>query len=120
MAEPKTILVVDDDPDVHFFCKSVLEAEGYRVQTASSGAAGVALAKSIKPDLIILDIMMERIDTGYSVARQLGKEIPILMFSSMLNPSDEIFDSDAVPYRDAIRKPIAAETLLAKVKKHLE
>ena len=112
----KTILVIDDDPDIHFFCKSLLEAEGYIVRTAISGAAGLKAAEEEKPDLIILDIMMERINTGYKVAEALGGEVPILMFSSMLNPSDAIFDPGQVPYKDVISKPIAGETLLKKVR----
>ncbi len=112
----KTILVIDDDPDIHFFCKSLLEAEGYIVKTAISGAAGLAAFESEKPDLIILDIMMEKINTGYKVAETLGKQVPILMFSSMLNPSDAQFDPDQVPYADVISKPIAGELLLAKVR----
>lgn len=119
MTETKTILVIDDDPDVHFFCKSVLEKEGYRVLTAATGASGIAAAESQKPDLIILDIMMERIDTGYSVAEKLGKAIPILIFSSMLNASDEVFDQEALNFQDMVRKPIDAETLLKKVRKLL-
>lgn len=115
----KTILVIDDDPDIHFFCKSLLEAEGYKVRTAISGAAGLKAAEEEKPDLVILDIMMERINAGYKVAEALGKEVPILMFSSMLNPSDAIFDPDQVPYRDVISKPIAGEVLLAKVRELL-
>jgi len=119
VAQRKTILVIDDDPDVHFFCRSVLEAEGYQVETAASGAAGIKLAEELSPDLIILDIMMERIDTGYTVVEKIGGRFPILIFSSMLNASDEAFDPSAVAYRDVVRKPIDAQTLLAKVRKQL-
>lgn len=119
MANAKTILVIDDDPDVHFFCKSVLEAEGFRVLTAANGASGLAAYHAEKPDLIILDIMMERIDTGYGVAEQIGKSVPILIFSSMLNPSDETFDPASAPFSDVVRKPIEPELLLSKVRKLL-
>jgi DNA-binding response OmpR family regulator len=112
----KSILVIDDDPDIHFFCKSLLEAEGYTVRTAISGASGIKAVAEEKPDLIILDIMMESINSGYKVAEALGKEVPILMFSSMLNPSDAIFDPDQVPYTDVLTKPIAGEVLLNKVR----
>lgn len=115
----KTILVIDDDPDIHFFCKSLLEAEGYTVKTAISGAAGLKAAEEIKPDLIILDIMMENINTGYKVAETLGKQVPILLFSSMLNPSDAVFDPAQVPYTDVISKPIAGDALLKKVRELL-
>jgi len=112
----KTILVIDDDPDIHFFCKSLLEAEGYIVKTAISAASGLKAVQEQKPDLIILDIMMERINSGYQVAQALGGQVPIIMFSSMLNPSDETFDSEQVPYKAVVRKPISGETLLAKVR----
>lgn len=116
----KTILVIDDDPDILFFCKSLFEAEGYTVKTAISGAAGLQAAAECKPDLIILDIMMERINTGYSVAEQLGPNVPILLFSSMINPSDAILTSKSLPYRDVISKPIQGEKLLEKIREHLK
>lgn len=112
----KKILVVDDDPDIHFFCRTLLEAEGYCVKTAISGASGLKMAAEEKPDLVILDIMMESINSGYKVAEALGKSVPILMFSSMLNPSDAIFDPSQVPYSDVLTKPIAGEALLRKVR----
>ena len=112
----KTILVIDDDPDILYFCKSLGEAEGYTVRTAINAAAGLKAAREISPDLVILDIMMEEINSGYKVAEALGKEVPILMFSSMLNPSDTIFNPDEVPYRDVISKPITGELLLRKVR----
>lgn len=113
---PKTVLVIDDDADILMFCKSLLEAHGFRVKTANSGAAGLASVAEEKPDLIVLDIMMERINTGYKVAETLGKEIPILLFSSMLNPSDTVFDPESSPWRDVIPKPIEGDVLLAKVR----
>ncbi len=115
----KTILVIDDDADILLFCTSLLEAHGYLVKTATSGAAGLEAAAAEKPDLIILDIMMERINTGYKVAETLGRDIPILIFSSMLNPSDTVFDAASAPWRDMIPKPIEGEILLAKVREHL-
>jgi len=115
----KTVLVIDDDPDILFFCTSLLESKGYIVKTANSGASGYEAAKTEKPDLIILDIMMEKINTGYTIAEKLGREIPILMFSSMLNPSDATFDPETVPYRDVISKPIAGAILLEKVREQI-
>ena len=112
----KTILVIDDDPDILFFCKNLLESHGYAVETADSGASGLEIAYTLKPDLVILDIMMEKINTGYAIAEQIGREIPILMFSSMLNPCDAAFDPESVPYRDVISKPIAGSVLLEKVR----
>jgi len=112
----KTILVIDDDPDIRFFCMKLLEAEGYRVITASNEADGLELAAKESPALVILDIMMERINSGYAVAEKIGKETPILMFSSMLNPDDAIFDRESVPYCDVIIKPVSGDNLLKKVR----
>lgn len=113
---PKTILVIDDDPDIRFFCKNLLEAKGYTVVMASNSADGLELVEKIKPNLIILDIMMERINSGYAVAEQIGKKIPILMFSSMLSADDATFDSESVPYCDVISKPVPGDKLLEKVR----
>lgn len=112
----ETILVIDDDPDIRFFCTNLLEAEGYRVITADNEADGLELVAKKSPALIILDIMMERINSGYAVAEKIGKETPILMFSSMLNPSDATFDPDVAPYRDIVSKPIGGAILLEKVR----
>ena len=112
----KTILVIDDDPDIRFFCTNLLEAEGYRVVTADNEADGLELAAKESPALVILDIMMERINSGYAVAEKIGKETPILMFSSMLSSNDATFDPESVPYCDVIGKPVPGDKLLEKVR----
>lgn len=116
MADTKTVLIIDDDPDIHFFCRGVLEAAGYRVVTADNGASGLAAAEAEEPDLVLLDIMMERINTGYSVAEQIGRVYPVILMSSMLDESDLNFDPKTAPFRDVLVKPLDAETLLKKVR----
>ncbi|MFP4499411.1 MAG: response regulator [Candidatus Hydrogenedentota bacterium] len=117
MAIQKTVLIIDDDPDMRYFCKQVLERAGYRVLTADNGAEGMNYAHTVKPDCVVLDIVMEKIDTGYTVADKLGPDVPILMISSILNESDQVVDSSRLPFREMLKKPIDAETLLDKVKK---
>jgi CheY-like chemotaxis protein len=119
MPTGKTILVVDDDPDVRFLCKTVLEAAGYTIKTADNGESGIAMAEAEKPDLIILDIIMERIDTGYAVAEKLGPSVPIMLFSSITNESDQIFDPKTLPVRAVVGKPIEAKKLVDKVREIL-
>ncbi len=119
MPTGKTILVVDDDPDVRFLCKTVLEAAGYTIKTADSGEAGIAMAETEKPDLMILDIIMERIDSGYAVAKKLGATVPIMLFSSITNESDQVFDPASLPVRAVVGKPIEAKKLVEKVKEIL-
>lgn len=119
MPQSKTILIVDDDPDVRYLCQSILEAEGYRVHTAEDGQEGVELAEKVKPDLIVLDIIMERINSGYTVAEKLGRRFPIILFSSITNESDQVFDPEALPVRAVVSKPVERAKLLDKVREVL-
>jgi CheY-like chemotaxis protein len=90
-AAPKKILVIDDDKD---YCRSVqvlLEGEGYEVCCANSGSQGLEMAIATKPDLIVLDVMMENMWAGYEVSQTLKfrsgyesvRRVPIVMVSSI-------------------------------------
>jgi len=70
---PQIILVADDDPSVGALLKITLERAGYRVVPAFDGEDALAKAKSIRPDLIVLDVMMPGVD-GYHVAQDLANE----------------------------------------------
>lgn len=119
MGNGKTVLIIDDDPDILFLCRSVIEAEGFQVRTADSGDAGIELAESLQPDLVITDIMMERADAGFCVVDRLGKKFPVIMFSSITNESDQIFDEKSLPIRALFNKPVDTKKLVAKVKEIL-
>ncbi len=85
------ILIIDDDHDYRASVQTLLESHNYRVAVASSGKEGLRIIKDVKPDLIVLDIMMETIDEGYGVTQSLKhqqefedfKNIPIVMISSI-------------------------------------
>jgi DNA-binding response OmpR family regulator len=122
MTDRKTILVVDDDPNISLFCRTVLSASGYQVYTAGSAKEGLALALSETPDLVILDIMMEEVDSGFQVARKLAAEkpdLPILMLSSIAGASSNVFDVTELPVAQLIDKPIDPDMLIKKVAKLL-
>lgn len=93
-AEAKTgsrILIVDDDADYRASTRALLEGEGYQVMEADSGHAGLEAARTTRPDLIVLDIMMESPVEGYSVVQALKfqneyadvRQIPVIMVSSI-------------------------------------
>jgi CheY-like chemotaxis protein len=118
MADPKRILVVDDDPDLLDFCRLVLERAGYEVLAASSAEQGLTLAKGKKPDLMLLDVMMEESDSGFQLAQRLSTEqpdLPIIVLSAIADASDQIFDAGILGVRDMVNKPVSPEGLLDKV-----
>ena len=83
---PPAVLVVDDDPQVHDYLGHALGEAGYRALAASSGREGVALAASLRPAVIVLDLLMEGMD-GFQAAAELQRlpetrDIPILVFTS--------------------------------------
>jgi DNA-binding response OmpR family regulator len=117
MAKPK-ILVIDDDVDVQEFCRLVLEAEGYAVALASSGAAGRQMMTASRADLVILDVMMEQADAGFQTACWFAQEhpgVPVLMLSSIAEAADRLFDTSTLKVADLVSKPIQPQLLADKV-----
>ena len=118
MKEKKRILVIDDDPDVHEYCRMVLEAAGYAVDVANSGTEGKTAANSAPPDLVVLDVMMEQADTGFETAKWFAAnhpEMPVLMLSSIADAADSLFDTSTLSVAELVNKPIAPDDLLAMV-----
>ena len=120
------ILVVDDDPDFVEFARVVLEREGHTIVSAAGG--GEALDKIVEdaPDLIILDVIMDTVLDGLSVAQELGgrpgyRDIPIIMITSIAN-SDyaELFPTDEYVHLDTfLTKPVAPERMVKEVNRLL-
>ena len=93
MAEA-TVLLIDDDEDFTASIRSLLEAEGYAVVTAESGKEGLRKLREAKPDVVLLDIMMESTTEGYAVSgaiKTAEQPIPIVMLSSVPNAPTELF-----------------------------
>ena len=123
MAGKKKILVVDDEPNIVKLVSFILSTNGYEVIEASLGAEGIKKAKAEKPDLIILDVMMPKMD-GFEAAKKLRADkatsgIPILMLSSKAQFEDKMkgIDSGAMDY---VTKPFDKHELLEKVQECLE
>lgn len=112
------ILVIDDEKDVLEVLRLVLSRSGYEVLASSSGMEGLAQAQADRPDLILLDIMMQRMD-GWEVLRALKsdaetREIPVVILSARVEPKDKIrgLQEGAVDY---VTKPFAVREILEKV-----
>jgi len=114
------ILIVDDDPDIVEASQLFLAKEGHQIETAGNRAEGMAKVESFQPDLLLLDVMMELPDDGFTMAQELrrqGKSFPILMLTSVATASGLAFgrDNEMVPVDDFQSKPIEPAALVKKV-----
>lgn len=121
---PPKILLIDDDPDITFAIKVVLEQEGYTILIANNGDDGLAMIREHHPDLVILDVMMTTKDEGFQVAYKLKNDprysdIPILISSAVSKETGFIFspktDEEWLPVEDMIEKPVHPNDLIKKV-----
>jgi DNA-binding response OmpR family regulator len=115
------ILIVDDDPDMVEASRIVLERDGYSVESASNVEEGLQKLAETKPDLLILDVMMEEPDDGLRFARQArrtGNTLPILMLTSVNRALGIQIgrDDEMVPVDEFVEKPVDPATLSEKVK----
>jgi DNA-binding response OmpR family regulator len=111
------ILVIEDETPMRTALKDVLEAEDYRVLTAADGEIGLQRAIEEKPDLILLDIMMPKLD-GFAVCaelRRLGHAMPVLMLTAKGQIEDRVTGLD-VGADDYLVKPFSTDELLARVR----
>ena len=113
------ILVVDDEPNIVDILKANLEREGYTVVTASDGVQALELGQTIKPDLILLDCMLPKMD-GFDVCRRLRQtvSVPILMLTAKSEEIDKVLGLE-LGADDYITKPFSVREVLARVKAQL-
>src|SRR5438093_11510204 len=117
MTNMERLLIIDDELPMRTALQDVLAAEGYRVLTAADGELGLQRAMKEKPDLILLDIMMPKLD-GYAVCaelRRLSNPVPILMLTAKGQVEDRVTGLDAGA-DDYLVKPFSTEELLARVR----
>ena len=128
MNEQPAILVIDDDPNFVIAMKPVLESKGYRVISACNREEAMKTLKKSKPDLILLDIMMERITDGFDICYKLKhdpemKNIPVLAVSSITEETGFKFspatDGEYFEADDFMEKPVPPKALLERIDKLL-
>jgi CheY-like chemotaxis protein len=99
MSEPWTILFVDDDPDFLAAQEAYFGGRGHAVHTAESSAEALEILDTLTPDIVFLDLMMERYDSGFRLAYELRKrealaDTPIVMLSGVARETGERFDQE--------------------------
>ena len=110
------VLVVEDDRTLLEVLQYNLKQQGYDVLTAADGAAGLDAARSGKPDLVILDVMLPKMD-GYEVCRVLRREttVPIMMLTAKTEETDRVVGLE-VGADDYVTKPFSMRELMARVR----
>lgn len=113
------IAIIDDDPDILDASSIVLKSKGYDIVTASNTTDAYNIVKEKKPNLIILDVMMDEPDDGFYLAQKFRREgitTPILMYTSVSKAIGlEFGKNEMVPVDDFVEKPISPEELVNKV-----
>jgi CheY-like chemotaxis protein len=128
----KRIMLIDDDPDLRLTLRLPLEAAGYEVVEASSFTQGQKKVKEVKPDLIVLDVMMDTATAGFQFALDLHstdpnsefiefRDTPIIMLTAIHSTTPLRFspDEDFLPVNVFLEKPVEPEDLLKKVRELL-
>jgi CheY-like chemotaxis protein len=118
------VLIIDDDPEFVEATSNLLDAQGYKVNSAPNGKLGVAKAKEEKPDIILLDVMMTRNTEGFEVARELNKDkklqkVPVIIITGVRREMSLPFgfepDDAWLPVKGVLEKPVKPNVLLKTV-----
>jgi DNA-binding response OmpR family regulator len=112
----KTILVVDDEPQIVRFVRAYLEDAGYRVVTAGDGQQALFVARHEKPDLVILDLMMPEMD-GWDFIRRYRQErdTPVIILTARIEETDQVLGLE-LGADDYVSKPFSPRALVARVR----
>ncbi len=127
--EQTKIVIVDDDKDIRDSLRAILESSQYTVVTAANKSEGMEKIKAEKPDLALLDVMMETWQDGFEMARELKKDpnfkdMPILMLTGIKDQTGIDFKSTAgdptwLPVDGYLEKPVEPNALMAEIGKLL-
>ncbi len=119
MTENKAvILCVDDDPDILAFLRTVLESAGYAFLGAASAEAGLRAFREAAVDAVVVDLMMEEVDSGLGLTRELralGCRAPIFLLSSVGDSLNLLVDAGPLGLAGVFQKPLSRPQLLTVI-----
>jgi CheY-like chemotaxis protein len=126
---PKTILIADDDPDIVAQVDLVLSAEGFTTVTAESQKDAEARLEDVEPDLAVVDLMMENMDSGFVLSHQIKAKYPgtpVIILTAVTADTGMEFDATTKGEKQwigadvMVDKPVRPEQLLHEVTRLLE
>jgi DNA-binding response OmpR family regulator len=116
------ILYIDDDPDYRLAVRQLLEANGMTVVEAEDGESGLRAFRDHNPDLVIVDLMMEEIDSGVNFLREIrtsGSHVPIYLMSSVGDSLAMTTNAAELGFSGVFQKPFSNDRLLAVIRSQL-
>jgi len=116
------VLYVDDDPDYREVMRHIVESGGYAMAEAATAEQGLEVYKQRRPDLVLVDLMMEEVDSGNAFVKELrllGNQAPVYMLSSVGEGLSLSADHEALGLAGILQKPVDRETLLKLLKARL-
>jgi DNA-binding response OmpR family regulator len=120
--DKKVILIIDDDQDFRYSLRMILESGGYQVEEAPSAEDGLKQFKAVNPALVIVDLMMEEVDSGTNFVKEmkvLGTDVPIFMLSSVGDQMSQMTNYADIGLSGVLQKPVEPKNLLATLEKKL-
>ena len=124
MSQNKKILIVDDDPDFAAAIQKILTSNNYDVDVAGNVEEGMRAIEEKRPDLVLLDVIMEKYDDGFNMCYDLKHDdryraIPVIIITAVTEVTglkfDPKTDGEYLEAEEYVQKPISAEVLLNKV-----
>jgi len=111
-----TVLIVEDDPKIVNLLRLYLERDGFAVSSTSDGAAGLEAADRLRPDLVILDLLLPQVD-GIEVCRRIRatSEVPVLMLTARVDEVDRLLGL-SIGADDYVTKPFSPREVVARVR----
>ncbi len=115
MQQPRTVVVVEDETTIAAAVAARLRSEGFRVETAGDGPSGIDLCDRVRPDLVVLDLMLPGLD-GLEVCRRVQRDrsVPVLMLTARGSETDVLVGL-ALGADDYMTKPFSPRELVARV-----
>jgi len=119
----RLILIIDDDPVIVMTTRAVLDASGYESAGALGYDEALGFLNAKEPDLVLCDMMMESIDTGVSLVREIKARYPrvqVILISSIADAVDNRYDFSKIGFDGFLKKPIDPELLVGAVREALD
>ena len=124
MSDAKNLVCIEDDLELVEILKIILKSRGYKITGATGGPAGLETLRSVKPDLVLLDLMMPGMD-GWEVHRQMKADpdlchIPVIIVTADGQPSTKVRGLEIAKVDDYVVKPFYVQELVERIEKALE